>query len=173
MKVDDVNRKRDSISYLVYLICEDTDINAVDQLMTYNFAGFADEVEKALSFKARNVDPRLRPNYSRILYSWYTLRGDYRNGLCSLFFSVTHCAYIAIAAMTMYQRARKYDDLFGDNPQLLVQYAEEELEAYMITMNSLSLVDSKNAWFLMRWSANDVEQVRCRCLYPHSPRLIV
>lgn len=64
----------------MYLICEDADINAVDQLMTYNFAGFADEVEKALSFKARNVDPRLKPNYSRILYSWYTLRGDYRNG---------------------------------------------------------------------------------------------
>lgn len=79
-------RKRDSLSQLVYRICED---NAVDQLMTYNFAGFADDVEDALSFKARNVDPRIRPSYSRILYSWYTLRGDYRNGRVHAFLART------------------------------------------------------------------------------------
>jgi nuclear pore complex protein Nup160 len=61
-------------------MCEE---NAVEKLITFNFAAFADEVEDALSFKARNVDPRLRPCYSRILYTWYVFRGDYRNGkLC-------------------------------------------------------------------------------------------
>jgi nuclear pore complex protein Nup160 len=58
-------------------MCED---DAVEKLMTFNFAGFADDVEDALSFKARHVDPRIRPFYSRILYSWYVFRGDYRNG---------------------------------------------------------------------------------------------
>lgn len=47
--------------------------------MTFNFAGFAEEVEDALAFKSRNADPRVRPFYSRILYTWYILRGDYRN----------------------------------------------------------------------------------------------
>lgn len=61
-------------------MCED---NAVETLMSFNFAGIADEVEAALSFKARNVDPRVRPCYSRILYLWYTRRGDYRNGMVS------------------------------------------------------------------------------------------
>lgn len=59
-------------------MCED---NAVEILMTFNFAGIADELEDALSFKARNVDPRARPCYSKILYTWYIRRGDYRNGM--------------------------------------------------------------------------------------------
>lgn len=59
-------------------MCEES---AVDRLMSFSFIGIADEVEAALSFKARNSDPRLRPFYSRILYSWYVSRGDYRNGM--------------------------------------------------------------------------------------------
>lgn len=71
------SRKRDCISQLLYRMCEE---NAVDRLMALNFAGLADEVEDALAFKARNADPRIRPFYSRILYTWYVSRGDYRNG---------------------------------------------------------------------------------------------
>jgi nuclear pore complex protein Nup160 len=73
-------RKRDCVSHLTYRMCED---NALEILMSFNFAGITDEVEAALSFKARNVDPRVRPCYSRILYLWYTRRGDYRNGMVS------------------------------------------------------------------------------------------
>lgn len=62
---------------LVYRMCED---NAVEKLVSFNFPGFDDEVEEALAFKARNVDPRIQPSYSRILYSWHTFRGDHRNG---------------------------------------------------------------------------------------------
>ena len=58
-------------------MCEDS---AVDELLTFNFAGISDEVEDALSFKARNVDPRVRPCYAKILYAWYTSRGDHRKG---------------------------------------------------------------------------------------------
>jgi nuclear pore complex protein Nup160 len=58
-------------------MCED---NAVELLMSYNFAGMAEEVEDVLAFKARNIDPRVRPSYSSILYSWYTRKGDHRNG---------------------------------------------------------------------------------------------
>ena len=58
-------------------MCED---NAVNALMRFNFAGMADEVEDALAFKARNVDPRIQPSYSRIIYTWFIRRGDYRQG---------------------------------------------------------------------------------------------
>ena len=58
-------------------MCEE---NAVEKLVSFNFAGFNSEVEDALSFNARNADPRVRPFYSRILYTWYITRGDYRNG---------------------------------------------------------------------------------------------
>lgn len=67
-------------------MCED---DAIEQLTSFTFAGYADEVEATFAFKARNVDPRIRPNYSRILYSWYTLRGDYRNGL------IHHIGFVA------------------------------------------------------------------------------
>jgi nuclear pore complex protein Nup160 len=53
--------------------------NAVEKLMTFSFAGLTDEVEHAFAFKSRNADPRVRPFYSRILYTWYVLRGDYRS----------------------------------------------------------------------------------------------
>lgn len=58
-------------------MCEE---NAVEKLASFNFAGFNTEVEDALSFNARNADPRIRPFYSRIIYTWYITRGDYRNG---------------------------------------------------------------------------------------------
>ena len=74
------SRKRECIGPLVYRMCEE---HAVDRLMSYNFAGLAGEVEDALSFKARHADPTARPFYSRILYTWYTSRGDYRNGECT------------------------------------------------------------------------------------------
>jgi nuclear pore complex protein Nup160 len=70
-------RKRECVGQLVYRMCED---KAVEKLVSFNFPGFVDEVEEALAFKARNVDPRIQPSYSRILYSWYTFRGDHRNG---------------------------------------------------------------------------------------------
>lgn len=62
-------------------MCEE---NAVEKLMTFDFAGIGSEVEAALAFKARNADPRSKPSYSRILYTWYTGRGDYRNGIISV-----------------------------------------------------------------------------------------
>ena len=58
-------------------MCEE---NAVEKLVSFNFVGFNTEVEDALSFNARNADPRVRPFYSRILYTWYITRGDYRSG---------------------------------------------------------------------------------------------
>lgn len=54
--------------------------DALSRLLAMNFRGLIHEVELSLSFKARNADPRSRPNWSQILYTWYTVRGDYRNG---------------------------------------------------------------------------------------------
>ncbi|KAJ7283368.1 nucleoporin Nup120/160-domain-containing protein [Mycena rebaudengoi] len=122
-------QKRECVAQLVYRMCEG---NAVEKLMSFNFTGFADEVEEALAFKARNVDPRIHPSYSRILYSWHTFRGAYRD-----------------AALVMYQRARKYQDLIASDVSLWTTLAGHQQEAYMVAINSLSLVDPKNAWFLL------------------------
>ncbi|KAJ7873395.1 nucleoporin Nup120/160-domain-containing protein [Mycena olivaceomarginata] len=122
-------QKRECVGQLVYRMCED---NAVEKLVSFNFPGFDDEVEEALAFKARNVDPRIQPSYSRILYSWHTFRGDHRN-----------------AALVMYQRARKLQDLIASDLSLSATLAGQQKEAYMVAINSLSLVDQRNAWFLL------------------------
>ncbi|KZT26905.1 hypothetical protein NEOLEDRAFT_1111428 [Neolentinus lepideus HHB14362 ss-1] len=137
--------KRDCVSDLVFRMCEDY---AVEKLMTFNFAAFADEVEGALSFKARNGDPMTRPFYSSILHTWFIRRGDYRN-----------------AALTMYQRGRRLAEhpaYWNDLPR--------QLEAYLTAMNALSLVDPKNAWFVMPVvSDSDDEPWKRRRLSKHIP----
>jgi nuclear pore complex protein Nup160 len=154
-------RKRECVSELVYRMCEE---NAVEKLMAFNFAGFADEVEDALAFKSRNADPRVRPFYSRILYTWYVLRGDYRNcksfRLCPYLSSVGLSSTMdLLAALTMYQRARKLHDLIGD-PAHLLALAEEQLEAYAVAINSLALLDRPNAWIIMPITNENGREVR-------------
>ncbi|KAG1739842.1 nucleoporin Nup120/160-domain-containing protein [Suillus paluster] len=119
--------KRECISQLVYRMCEES---AIEQLMTFNFATFSAEIEDALAFKARNTDPRARPFYSRILYTWYTRRGDHRN-----------------AARTMYQRARKLQENAAQSTDVIA-LMEEQLEAYLLAINSLSLLTTKCAWIV-------------------------
>ncbi|GBE80373.1 hypothetical protein SCP_0300880 [Sparassis crispa] len=126
------------VSHLYKKLCE----HAVDRLMVVNFTGFVDEVDESLSFKARNVDPRVRPFYSRILYTLYISRGDYRN-----------------AALTKYQRARKLASLFGD-PANFIEIAELQLEAYVVGMNALTLTDQKNTWVILLVTAEFEHEVK-------------
>ncbi|KAF9468851.1 nucleoporin Nup120/160-domain-containing protein [Collybia nuda] len=133
--------KQECVSQLAYRMCED---NAVETLMSFNFAGLSDEVQDALAFKARNVDPRSLPSWSKVLYTWYTRRGDYRN-----------------AALAMYQRARKVQDLIYD-PSTFDSLAEEQLDAYSIAINALSLVDPKNAWIVLPVTPESTHEPRKR-----------
>jgi len=55
--------------------------------------------------------------------------------------------------MTMYQRAQKLQDLITDQ-SLMEPLGEEQLEAYLVAMNSLSLLDEKNAWIVMPMSSD-------------------
>ncbi|KAI0079746.1 hypothetical protein K474DRAFT_1658839 [Panus rudis PR-1116 ss-1] len=131
--------KRDCIPQLVYRMCEE---HSVDRLMSFNFAGLVGEVEEALCFKARNADPRIRPFYSRILYTWYISRGDYRN-----------------AALTMYQRAKKLKVLQEALPQA-TDLITMQLEAYAVSINALSLLDAEDAWIAVPMASRSGHQIR-------------
>lgn len=52
------------------------------------------------------------------------------------------------AAAVMYQRARKLGTLY-DNPADFDALAELQLEAYVVSINALSLIDPASAWFVM------------------------
>lgn len=64
----------------------------------------------------------------------------------------------------MYQRARKLHDLIGD-PAELLSLAEEELEAYMVAMNSLALVDRQNAWIVIPATGENTGEVSDSVLF--------
>ena len=52
------------------------------------------------------------------------------------------------ASLTMYQRARKLEDVITDATSF-VSLAESQLEALSVATNALSLVDVKSAWVVM------------------------
>jgi hypothetical protein len=142
-KINDEPSKRECVTQLVNRMCED---DAVEKLVSFNFAGFHSEVENSLSFNARNADPRTRPFYSKILYTWYISRGDYRNGkFCYMVRGDLVFITLFPAALVMYQRARKIGSLLEDLTNF-ARLAELQLEAYAVSMNALSLLDQKTAW---------------------------
>ena len=58
----------------------------------------------------------------------------------------------------MYQRARKLLDLVGDSA-MFEKLAETVIEAYLISINALALLDPKNAWLTMPVTDDGTRQV--------------
>lgn len=68
-----------------------------------------------------------------------------------------------LAALTMYQRARKLGNVISNNPDQFLTLAELQLEAYLVCINALSLIDPKSAWFVLPISAEGGNEVgACR-----------
>lgn len=65
------------------------------------------------------------------------------------------------ASLAMYQRARKLQDLTTD-PTSFSALAEEQLEAYTVAINALSLVDQKNSWVVLPVPPESTHEV-CDC----------
>ena len=55
---------------------------------------------------------------------------------------------LLLASLTMYQRARKLEDVITDATSF-VTLAESQLEALSVATNALSLVDEKSTWVVM------------------------
>ncbi|EJU06460.1 hypothetical protein DACRYDRAFT_113162 [Dacryopinax primogenitus] len=99
-----------------------------DRLVRMSFAGLQSTVEDILDFKARNHDPLQPPDYSLILYSWHVLRGNYR-----------------AAGAAMYHHGRRLGAL--TNPKLDHHGVTlNQAHAFLAAINSLSLVEPRNAW---------------------------
>jgi len=86
-----------------------------------------------------------------------TLVGEIIEMVGIYFIDSHHISKPFIAALAMYQRARKLQDLINDAVSF-ASLAEDQLEAYNIAINSLSLVDQKNAWVLLPISGDNVHR---------------
>jgi nuclear pore complex protein Nup160 len=80
------------------------------------------------------------------MYSWYIKRGDYRNGSYSEPSSPSGINGCSSAASTMYQRARILEQHFSDDIHLRFRLISLQVEAYIIAINALCLLDDRDAW---------------------------
>jgi hypothetical protein len=56
----------------------------------------------------------------------------------------------------MYQRARKLQEISG-KPADVISSMEDQLESYLLAINSLSLLEQKNAWIVVQAPLSDVK----------------
>ncbi|KAL9940305.1 hypothetical protein V8E36_001010 [Tilletia maclaganii] len=127
----------DSLRSLVGVMCEQ---GQSPVLLSFNFAGLQEKVERELSFKARNSYPLAYPNYHNILHKYHVFRGDMKN-----------------AAATMYQLAQSYgrlhrqgDTVLGpdaDPAENFLELAKLQAQSYLAALNDLALCKPSEAWF--------------------------
>ncbi|KAJ3210408.1 hypothetical protein HDU82_008167 [Entophlyctis luteolus] len=140
----DVDVRKYSIRSFTTALCESHQVEAL--CMRYNFGKLQKEVEDTLLFKAktRKVVPipskNGDPNYHKILYSYYTTRGDHRN-----------------ASWIMYDYACRLNsvsssDIGGGS---LSEIVTEQARSYLASINSLSLVQVEYQWLLYELSLDD------------------
>ncbi|SJX60691.1 related to nuclear pore complex protein Nup160 [Sporisorium reilianum f. sp. reilianum] len=128
--------RKDCLRNLVSVMCEE---GHIQPLLHFTFPGLQSEVEKTLSFKARNSDPLSVPNYYAVLYSFHVFRGDLKS-----------------AGAVMYQHAERLGELHravstgsdgGDALERFMIVAVEQAQSYLASINALTMLQYENAWF--------------------------
>lgn len=128
--------RKECLRHLVSVMCEESHIQL---LLHFTFPGLQNEVEKTLSFKARNSDPLSVPNYYAVLYSYHVFRGDLKS-----------------AGAVMYQHAERLGELHrtislgSDGIDLMERFmvvAVEQAQSYLASINALTMLKHENAWF--------------------------
>lgn len=147
--------RRDCIRTLISTMCEGGE-SCVAQLLGMNFAGMQNEVERNLSFKARNSNPTSSPNFYSILYSYHISRGDYKS-----------------AGAVMYQQAHRLADLHRHQVDKVVRpipslaaaeeyvaIAIQQARSYLASINALSMLSEQDAWFAHASAEDDPSTLR-------------
>lgn len=126
--------RKDCLRNLVSVMCEE---GHIQPLLHFTFPGLQSEVERTLSFKARNSDPLSVPNFYSVLYSYHLFRGDLKS-----------------AGAVMYQHAERLNELHrpgasgSDDPlERFMVVAVEQAQSYLASINALTMLKHENAWF--------------------------
>ncbi|CAO1614418.1 unnamed protein product [Parajaminaea phylloscopi] len=137
--------RRDCLRMLIPSMCES---GCESQLLDFNFAGLQQEVERNLSFKARNSDPTANPPYFYILYSYHMRRADYKSAGAVMYQQAHKLADLhhRIAAPSMAVRS-KGSSLAFETVDRFVELSVLQARSLLAAINALALLDVDNAWF--------------------------
>ncbi|KAK4054756.1 hypothetical protein OIV83_000680 [Microbotryomycetes sp. JL201] len=113
------------LAHLISVMCESGNLN---QLLSFSFVGIEADLERNLSFRARNSDPLATPNYYAVLYAYHISRGDYRS-----------------AGAVMFQQGRRLGE-YSTHSVGYRELATMQCQAYLAASNALSMVARDNAW---------------------------
>ncbi|PWZ01373.1 hypothetical protein BCV70DRAFT_198803 [Testicularia cyperi] len=128
--------RKDCLRNLVSTMCEE---GRIQPLLNFTFPGLQREVERTLSFKARNSDPLSMPNYYSVLYSYHIFRGDLKS-----------------AGAVMYQHAERLGEMHRagssgidglDALDHFMMLAVEQAQSYLASINVLTMLRPEHAWF--------------------------
>ncbi|KAN0062019.1 hypothetical protein ACQY0O_006014 [Thecaphora frezii] len=132
--------QRDCLRSLVGVMCEAGEIGT---LLKFSFPGLQPEIERTLSFKARNSDPLSTPNYYFVLYSYHIFRGDLKSAGAVMYQHAQRISDIHRAGGVGVARAMPHADPLEDFMELAVKQAQ----SYLASINALSMIRPENAWF--------------------------
>jgi nuclear pore complex protein Nup160 len=121
----DVQRRRDCLRQFIVRLYEN---NCASKLLSFTFSDFSDEFVNIIESKARSCDLSSISGcgYYELLYSYYAKIGNFRR-----------------AATIMYEYARRLSQEVPGMDSLTKQ-----VNCYLITLTSLSLVNQKYAWIV-------------------------
>ncbi|KPV78594.1 uncharacterized protein RHOBADRAFT_33298 [Rhodotorula graminis WP1] len=124
------------LAHLISVVCEN---GAAALLTTYSFSGLEAELERNLSFRARNSDPLAQPNYYKVLYAYHVAKGDFRS-----------------AGTVMFQQGRRLGEL-GARQGSFHDIVKLQCQSYLAATNALALVAKDHAWIAVM-SSDDGER---------------
>ncbi|GAA5955260.1 hypothetical protein JCM3765_003262 [Sporobolomyces pararoseus] len=146
--------KTTCLAHFISLVCE----NGASSLLTsLSFVGLENDLERNLSFRARNSDPLIQihhqtststsssPDYYKILYSYHVSKGDFKS-----------------AATVMYQQARRIGELSNTRTSQISfrDLVTAQCQSYLAATNALSLVEKEQAWVAIVLGGRDDGELR-------------
>lgn len=125
-----------SLRILVTKMCESSNAS---QLVNLPFIGLKDKVDQILYRKCSNISNVTADiPYHQILYAWRIKHNDFRGA-----------ALILLERLLLLQQSSNVDKIIEGH-----QFETPVTQQYVSLINTLSCVDSKNAWVLLERQAN-------------------
>ncbi|GAA6053519.1 hypothetical protein JCM3770_000306 [Rhodotorula araucariae] len=136
------------LAHFISVVCEN---GAAALLTSFSFSGLEAELERNLSFRARNSDPLAYPNYYKVLYAYHVAKGDFRS-----------------AGTVMFQQGRRLGEMTARQGSFR-ELATLQCQSYLAATNALALVAQEHAWIAVVVGEEGERSTKRRKVAQHIP----